>query len=292
MCLIFLWTTILRVPCTRQMWEHNLDWNNSVEPMVETALFIVGGFSLWSWCDIYYFSSHNNHFTTIFSAFFCSFFRYHFRPFIHWRWAHFEHIHISEIESRKMATNMTTGYLVINDCPIIVSRQQSQTYTNLDGFWNDEESPELFFRVFPCLHRNEESLRIWRTDPFSESILIKWLVSTQHYNVGMQKKRPKWIRNESSGIGTENNQHKQKEAERVNRENAWHAGGAFGVLMPTTSIIQCFFTEFRIQHERSTIHNHTLNSTENERDWKCLFVSVSTHTHLILGMNTSPLLCT
>lgn len=70
----------------------------------------------------------------------------------------------------------------------------------------------------------------------------------------------------SSGIGTENNQHKQKEAERVNRENAWHAGGAFGALMPTTSIIQCFFTEFRIQHERSTIHNHTLNSNENERD--------------------------
>lgn len=144
MCLIFLWTTILRVPCTRQMWEHNLDWNNSVEPMVETALFIVGGFSLWSWCDIYYFSSHNNHFTTIFSAFFCSFFRYHFRPFIHWRWAHFEHIHISEIESRKMATNMTTGYLVINDCPIIVSRQQSQTYIRISTAF------EMMKKVLNC----------------------------------------------------------------------------------------------------------------------------------------------
>lgn len=62
-------------------------------------------------------------------------------------------------------------------------------------------------------------------------------------------------------------------------------------LMPTTYIIQCFFAEFRIQHERSTIHNHTIAThthtqcalcieDENSRATENVYSFRSTHTQI------------
>lgn len=122
---------------------------------------------------------------------------------------HFHHMHKSRENraARKMVTNMTTGYLVINDCPIIVSRQQSQAYKSIYGFQKKKTNASNFsvclftvafsFRfshlqllVFLDFHRN--GVCIW-TDPFFESILIKCWCRHNITILECKEAAPKWI---------------------------------------------------------------------------------------------------